>query len=81
MKVIPVQDAKLETCVREARGERIVITKNGKPIALMVEIQGMDLEQIELGLSDKFWRLIRARRRQRSLTRAELEERLKPKRR
>jgi antitoxin (DNA-binding transcriptional repressor) of toxin-antitoxin stability system len=81
VKVIPVQDAKLETCVREARGERIVITKNGKPIALMVEIQGMDLEQIELGLSDKFWRLIRARRRQRSLTRAELEERLKPKRR
>ena len=79
MKVIPVQDAKLETCVREAQGERIVITKNGKPIALMVGIQGMDLEQIELGLSDKFWRLIRERRKQRSLTRSELEERLKPK--
>jgi hypothetical protein len=36
----------------------------------------MDLEQIELGHSDKFWTLIRQRRGQKTLTRAELEKRI-----
>jgi antitoxin (DNA-binding transcriptional repressor) of toxin-antitoxin stability system len=76
MKVIGLQEAQLETCVREAQGERIVLTRNGKPVALLVGVEGMDLEQIELGHSDKFWFVIRERRRQKTLRRAELEKRL-----
>jgi antitoxin (DNA-binding transcriptional repressor) of toxin-antitoxin stability system len=76
MKVVGLQEAKLEICVREAQDERIVLTRNGKPVALLVGVEGMDLEQIELGYSDKFWTLIRERRRQKTLSRAELEKRL-----
>jgi len=36
----------------------------------------MDLEQIELGHSDKFWTFIQNRRKQKRLSRAQLEKRL-----
>jgi hypothetical protein len=39
-------------------------------------VKGLDLEQLELGQSDEFWSLIRARRKQRTISREELEERL-----
>jgi hypothetical protein len=41
-----------------------------------VGVQGLDLEQIELGYSDEFWSLIRQRRGQRTISREELEKRL-----
>ncbi len=37
---------------------------------------GLDEEQQELGSSEEFWRLIRERRRQQTISRAELERRL-----
>jgi hypothetical protein len=39
----------------------------------MVGLAGLDEEQLELGASDAFWQLITARRKQRTLTRSELE--------
>ncbi len=76
MKVVGIQEAKLEKCVRQAQRERIVITRDGKPVALVVGVEGMDLEQIQLGYSDKFWELIQHRRKQKTLSRAELEKRI-----
>jgi antitoxin (DNA-binding transcriptional repressor) of toxin-antitoxin stability system len=76
MKVVGVQETNLEQCLRHARRQRVVLTKKGKPIALLVGVEGLDLEQIELGHSDEFWKLIRARRRQRTITRKELDKRL-----
>ena len=76
MKVIGLQKASLEKCVREAQDERVVFTLKGKPVALLVGVDGMDLEQIELGQSDEFWKLIRKRRGQKTVNRAELEKRL-----
>jgi len=37
----------------------------------------MDKEQLQLGASDKFWKLIRVRRSQTTISRAELESRLR----
>ena len=76
MKVVGVQDTNLEECLREARQQGVVLTKKGKPIALLVGVEGLDLEQIELGHSDEFWQLIRARRRQGTISRKELDKRL-----
>jgi len=36
-------------------------------------VEGMDEEQLELGVSDKFWKLITERRNQETISRAELE--------
>jgi prevent-host-death family protein len=71
-----VRDANLEECVEVAQRERILLTRRGKPVAVVLGVQGLDREQIELGLSDEFWTLIRERRGQRTMTRAELEKRL-----
>ena len=76
MKVGGLQEANLEECVRQAQGERVVITRNGKPVAVLVGVQGMDLEQIELGQSGEFWKLIQERRRQKTISSAELAKRL-----
>ena len=76
MKVVGIQEANLEECVRQAQGERVVLTQDGKPVVLLVGVDGLDLEQIELGQSDEFWKLIRERRGQKTISRSELEKRL-----
>jgi hypothetical protein len=38
------------------------------------ETLAMDAEQIELGTADKFWKLITARRKEKTMGRAELEQ-------
>jgi len=41
----------------------------------VVGLAGLDEDQLQLGASDKFWQLLTARRKQPTLTRAELERR------
>ncbi len=69
----------LDSVVQNAQHERLVITRDGKPVALIVGVEGMDEEQLELGSSAKFWQLIAERRAQKTISRAELEQRLKGK--
>ena len=76
MKQIGLKKATLEACVSEAQRERIVITRRGKPIALIVGVEGLDKAQLQLGSSDRFWELISKRRTQKTLTRARLEQEL-----
>ena len=76
MKVVGLEQASLDTCVNDAQHERVVITRNGKPIALIIGVEGIDKEQLELGSSDKFWRLIAERRTQKTFSCMELEQRI-----
>ena len=50
--------------------------RKGRPVALIVGVEGMDAEQLELGSSDKFWKLIARRRKQKGIRRAKLEKKL-----
>ena len=45
---------------------------------LVVGVKGMDREQLQLGSSDKFWKLISERRSQATMSRTELEESIRP---
>jgi antitoxin (DNA-binding transcriptional repressor) of toxin-antitoxin stability system len=74
--VVGLQQANLEECVRQAQAERVVLTEKGRPVVMLVGVDGMDLEQIDLGESDEFWRLIRERRGQKTISRSELEKRI-----
>ena len=76
MKIIGIKDAKLKACVREAQRQEVVITTRGKPLAVIVSANGMDLEQLELAYSEKFWKLVEKWRQQKTITREELERRL-----
>ena len=74
---IDLKQATLDTCVNDAQRERIVITRDGKPVVLIVGVEGLDEEQLQLGSSDKFWRLIAERRAQKTMSRARLEQSIK----
>ncbi len=76
MKKMGVERADLESYVRRAQQERLVVTRKGRPVALVVGVQGMSADQLELGTSEKFWKLIAKRRRQRTMSRASLERRI-----
>lgn len=73
MRQIGVERADLESCVSRAQQERLLITRKGRPVALVVGVQGMTAEQLRLGTSEKFWKLIAQRRRQGTMSRAALE--------
>ncbi len=76
MKVIGLKETSLDACVSEAQHEKIVITRKGKPVVLVVGVAGLDAEQVEFGSSPDFWKLIAKRRGQRTITRAELEKKI-----
>jgi prevent-host-death family protein len=68
----------LQDYVRSAQQEEILITQNGKPIALLLGLENIDPEQWHLQLSQEFWQMIRDRRQRAtiplSLVEAELEQ-------
>ena len=74
MIMIGLEQAKLDQCIDNAQHERVVITRNGKPIALIVGVEGLDEEQLQLGSSSKFWKLIEQRRAQKTFSRLQLEQ-------
>ena len=76
MKRIEMGQTTLDTCVNDAQLERVIIMREGKPVALIVGVEGMDEEQLQLGSSDRFWRLIAERRTQETISRAQLEQRV-----
>ena len=76
MKTIGITRTTLDACVKQARRGRVLVTRNGKPVALVVGVAGMDQEQLQLGSNDRFWELITDRRKEKTLTRAVLEKRL-----
>jgi antitoxin (DNA-binding transcriptional repressor) of toxin-antitoxin stability system len=76
MKTVAVEAATLDMCVAEAQREGVILTRDGQPIALVVPIDGMDEEQIRLCSSQEFWKLMEERRRDNTISRAELERRL-----
>ncbi len=79
MKTVGLEKARLETCIDDAQRERVLITRDGKPLALIVNVEGMDSEQLQLSSSSKFWEFITERRSQKTVGRTELEEILKKK--
>ena len=79
MKTVPMEDVTLDRCVNKAQQERVILTRNGHPIALVVSVDGLDEEQIRLGSSPEFWKLIEKSRGQKTISREELERRLERK--
>lgn len=45
-----------------AQHERVLVTQNGKPLALVVGIEDKDEEQLRLQESPEFWRMVEERR-------------------
>jgi hypothetical protein len=76
MKTVDIGQTNLDACVFDAQSDRVVITRGGNPVAIVVGVEGLDEEQAELGASDKFWKLISERRNEPTVDRSELEKKL-----
>src|SRR6516164_1569340 len=65
MKLVSLKQAKarLSECVDAAQRDRILITHRGQPAALVIGVEGKDIEQVILGSDFEFWKMIEERRR------------------
>lgn len=65
MRLVGVREAQaqLSSLVSRSQKERIILTRHGRPVAVLSGVQGMDLEDILLGQDRGFARTIAARRR------------------
>ncbi len=50
-----------------AQSERLLVTQEGKPLAVLVGVENKDQEDWDLENSPDFWRMIEERRRQPTL--------------
>lgn len=77
MVTMSLQQTTLDMCISEAQRDKVIITQNDKPVAVIIGVAGMDAEQLQLSTSNKFWKLMAERRGQKTIGRAELEQRLR----
>jgi prevent-host-death family protein len=79
MKNIAAKELKadLDAVLNSAQSERIVISRHGKPCAVLVGIEDYDAEDLRLASSQDFWRMIHERRtRGKSFPLSDVEKRL-----
>ncbi len=62
--------------VDAAQSDRVVITRHGKPAALIIGLEGADWETVVLETNAEFWELIQQRRRQPTVSLEEMKQRL-----
>lgn len=64
MKVVPLGQAKneLSSYVEEAQHDRVLVTRHGKPAALIIGVVGEDFEDLMTRSDPEFWQMIEARR-------------------
>jgi prevent-host-death family protein len=79
MKTVAVRELqkKLKECIDDAQRDRIVITRRGRPAAVIVGVEGHDWERIVLETSASFWRFIEKRRAQPTISMKKLKASLK----
>ncbi len=60
MKAVTARDLqkKVKECVDTPQEERVVITRRGRPAAVLVGVEGKDWDDVVLQTSPAFWKLI-----------------------
>jgi prevent-host-death family protein len=83
MKTVNARDLqkKIKECVDMSQQDQVVITRRGKPAAVMVGVEGQDWEDLVLQTSSNFWKLIEERRKEPTMSMRELRTRLKKRKR
>jgi len=79
MRTISVRDLQkqIKSCIDISQSDRVVITRQGKPAAVLLGVENLDWESLVLGLNKDFWHLIQERRKQKTISLEELKKRLK----
>jgi prevent-host-death family protein len=77
MKTIGVRELqkRIRECVEASQGESVVITRNGKPASIVIGVEGSDWEDLVVQSDPAFWGTIRERRKEKSISAAEMRQR------
>jgi antitoxin (DNA-binding transcriptional repressor) of toxin-antitoxin stability system len=62
--------------VEVAQQERVVVTRDGKPVAVLVGLENKDDEDLFYETSQEFWEMIRERRRRPTVRLKDIKEEL-----
>ena len=64
MKIVAVREAKasLSEYIDKSQRDRVLITRHGKPAALVIGVEGEDLEDLLTMGNPRFWEMIEERR-------------------
>ena len=78
MKTVSVRDLqkKIKECIDDSQGERVVITRSGKPAAILFGVEGSDWETIVHQMDPELWKLMEKRRKEPVISFEEFEKRL-----
>jgi prevent-host-death family protein len=78
MKTVTVRDLqkKVKDCVDDAQEDRVIITRRGRPAAVLIGVEDKDWEAVVLQTDPAFWKLIRRRRRQPTLSLDEIRSKI-----
>lgn len=79
MKVVALGEAKnsLSAYVKDAQADRVLVTRHGKPAALIIGVEGENFEDLMTRSDPDFWRMIEARRKtSRLVSASEMRRRL-----
>ena len=65
MKVVALGQAKneLSAYVDEAQHDRVLVTRHGRPAAIIIGVEGEELEDLLTRSDPKFWQMIETRRK------------------
>ena len=79
MKTINVRDLqkKIRRCMDVAQKERVVVTRHGKPLAVLTGVEGYDWEDLYWSTNAAFWKMIEERRKEPTIPLEEVYRRLK----
>jgi prevent-host-death family protein len=67
MKVVALREAKasLSGYIAKSQQDRVLITKHGRPAALVIGVEGEEMEDLLTMGNPRFWELVESRRRSR----------------
>jgi prevent-host-death family protein len=69
-------DSQLTDVLDSAQAEKVLITRNGRPSAIVIGVEDYDAEDLLLASSTEFWGMIQNRREGRLLPLAEVKRQL-----
>jgi len=79
MKVVALAEVKnsLSRYVDQAQHARVLVTRHGKPAALIIGVEGENFEDLMTRSDPEFWRMIESRRKStKAIPAAEMRKRL-----
>ena len=78
MRTVSVAKARsnIEAVLDSAQNERIVVTRAGRPSAVIVGVESYDAEDLAIACSPAFWQMFESRRKGRSIPLSQVKRRL-----